>query len=82
MDWAQELMAVGKIAGSYLLALPVGWYREKEAHSAGLRTFPIVGMASCGYLLVLGPQPDGAAQSRVVARADHRHWLRGRRRNP
>jgi putative Mg2+ transporter-C (MgtC) family protein len=44
----------------------IGWDREKEAHSAGLRTFPIVGMASCGYLLVLGAQPDVAAQSRVL----------------
>ena len=44
----------------------IGWEREKEAHSAGIRTFPIVGMASCGYLLALGPQPDAAAQSRVL----------------
>jgi putative Mg2+ transporter-C (MgtC) family protein len=49
-----------------LLTAFIGWDREREAHSAGLRTFPIVGMASCGYLLVLGPQPDVASQSRVL----------------
>ena len=51
---------------AYLLTAIIGWDREQEAHSTGLRTFPIVGMASCGYLLVLGPQPDIAAQSRVL----------------
>jgi len=44
----------------------VGWESEQEEHTAGIRTFPIVGMASCGYLLALGDQPDVAAQSRVL----------------
>ena len=57
---------VQQIAITYGLTALIGWDREREAHSAGLRTFPIVGMASCGYLLVLGPQPDVAAQSRVL----------------
>lgn len=57
---------VQQIAITYALTALIGWDREREAHSAGLRTFPIVGMASCGYLLVLGPQPDIAAQSRVL----------------
>ena len=49
---------------AYLLALPVGWYREKEAHSVGERTFPLVSMASCGYLLLVA---NGSAdQSRVI----------------
>jgi putative Mg2+ transporter-C (MgtC) family protein len=51
---------------AYLLTAIIGWDREKEAHSAGLRTFPIVGMASCGYLLALGSPVDSAAQSRVL----------------
>lgn len=37
---------------AYLLSLPVAWDREKEARSAGLRTFPLVAVASCGYMLV------------------------------
>ena len=59
----QDLQQIGL---TYVLTAFIGWDREKEAHSAGLRTFPIVGMASCGYLLVLGAQPDVAAQSRVL----------------
>lgn len=54
------------VGTAYLLTACIGLEREREAHSAGLRTFPIVGMASCGYLLLLGPQPDPAAQSRLL----------------
>jgi putative Mg2+ transporter-C (MgtC) family protein len=36
---------------AYGLALPIGWNREREARSAGLRTFPIVAIASCGLAM-------------------------------
>ena len=64
--WEEAWTDLQQIGLTYLLTAFIGWDREKEAHSAGLRTFPIVGMASCGYLLVLGSQPDVAAQSRVL----------------
>lgn len=35
-----------------LLSLPVAWNREKSARSAGLRTFPLVSIASCAYMLI------------------------------
>lgn len=35
---------------AYLLAVPIGWNREKEDRSAGLRTFPLVAIASCGFI--------------------------------
>ncbi len=54
------------VAIAYLLTATIGWEREREVHSTGVRTFPIVGMASCGYLLLLGDQPDSAAQSRLL----------------
>ncbi len=65
-QWQEIWKDVQQVAIAYLLTAVIGWDREREAHSTGLRTFPIVGMASCGYLLVLGPQPDTAAQSRVL----------------
>jgi putative Mg2+ transporter-C (MgtC) family protein len=68
MNWELELHDVAKIAVAYILALPVGLYREKEAHSVGVRTFPVVAMASCGYVLLggaLGPHSSDAA-SRVI----------------
>ena len=64
--WQEAWTDLQQIGLTYLLTAFIGWDREKEAHSAGLRTFPIVGMASCGYLVVLGSQPDVAAQSRVL----------------
>ena len=56
----------GHVAVAYLLTATIGWEREREGRSVGVRTFPIVGMASCGYLLVLAPNPDTAAQSRLL----------------
>jgi len=38
------------LAAAYLLALPIGWHREREERSAGLRTFPLVAVASCGFV--------------------------------
>lgn len=54
-----------RILVSYLLTWPIGWEREKEVHSVGVRTFPIVAVASCGYILIAFPN-DTAAQSRVL----------------
>jgi putative Mg2+ transporter-C (MgtC) family protein len=56
-----------RIAVAYLLALPVGWYREKEAHTIGVRTFPLVAVASCGYVLLgTGPQMTAESTSRII----------------
>jgi len=38
------------LAIAYVLALPIGWDREREERSAGLRTFPLVAIASCGFV--------------------------------
>ena len=37
---------------AFLFALPVAWNRERSTRSAGLRTFPLVSIASCGYMLI------------------------------
>jgi putative Mg2+ transporter-C (MgtC) family protein len=68
MDWTQGLDDVLKIFIAYVLALPVGWYREREAHSVGVRTFPVVAMASCGYVLLGTPSDHMSieAQSRII----------------
>jgi putative Mg2+ transporter-C (MgtC) family protein len=66
--WQAEMRDIGKLLLAYALAVPVGWYREREAHSIGVRTFPLVAVASCGYVLVAVPlgQTDVTAQSRVI----------------
>ncbi len=54
------------LAIAYLLALLIGWNREHEERSAGLRTFPLVAVASCGFVQateqILASHPEGAAR--------------------
>ena len=38
------------LAVAYLLAFPIGWNREHQERSAGLRTFPLVAVATCGFI--------------------------------
>ncbi len=38
------------LISAYLLAIPIGWNRESEERSAGLRTFPLVAVATCGFV--------------------------------
>jgi putative Mg2+ transporter-C (MgtC) family protein len=38
------------LAMAYALAFPIGWNREREERSAGLRTFPLVAVATCGFV--------------------------------
>ncbi|MDB5625580.1 MAG: MgtC/SapB transporter [Tardiphaga sp.] len=48
---ARELVPhLGTMTLAYLLALPIGWNREREERSAGLRTFPLVALATCGIV--------------------------------
>ena len=64
LDWQAFGQIAGKIALAYLLAIPLGWDREKESRGVGLRTFPLVAIASCGYVLLGADTPD--ANSRVL----------------
>ena len=52
MDWNLVLFNLTHLGIAYLLALPVAFDREKASRSAGLRTFPLVAVAACGYTLV------------------------------
>jgi putative Mg2+ transporter-C (MgtC) family protein len=69
VDWA-EVWSVGeKIVLAWLLAMPTGLAHERQEHGIGIRTFPIVSMASCAYLLLFTrgtPVDLLAAQSRVL----------------
>jgi putative Mg2+ transporter-C (MgtC) family protein len=64
LDWNVFQAAALKLIAAYVLSVPTGWVREKEAHAVGIRTFPIVAIASCGYLLLM---QDGASPPDVFA---------------
>jgi putative Mg2+ transporter-C (MgtC) family protein len=55
------------LAIAFLLALPVAMNREHQARSAGLRTFPLVAIAACGYMLVgTSVFSDAVAEARIL----------------
>jgi putative Mg2+ transporter-C (MgtC) family protein len=53
---------------AFALALPIAWNRERGRRRMGLRTFPLVAVASCAYVLIgertAGGSPE--ALSRIV----------------
>lgn len=63
---AETVSHLISLAIAYVLALPIGWDREREERSAGVRTFPLVAIASCGFVLVaiavLGRESTGQAR--------------------
>jgi len=52
IEWAQTWYHLWHLALAYVFALPVALDREASSRSAGLRTFPLVAIAACGYTLV------------------------------
>jgi putative Mg2+ transporter-C (MgtC) family protein len=65
-DWSLSGSSLLSLLIAFLLALPIAWDREQEARTAGLRTFPLVALATCGLMQVgqsLFPQhPDSQAR--------------------
>ena len=66
MDKFQIGTHVIALAAAFAARGSIGWDREKRARSAGLRTFPLVAMASCGFVQasesLLVHSPDGMAK--------------------
>ncbi|HEY9216446.1 MAG TPA: MgtC/SapB family protein [Phenylobacterium sp.] len=54
---------LGRILLAFALAFPLGWERGRGRTSAGFRTFPVVGMASCGYALLAASLAGADAES-------------------
>lgn len=50
--WQQSWLDLLKLLAAFLLALPVAWEREQSTRLMGVRTFPIVAVASCAYVLI------------------------------
>ena len=41
-----------RLVGALLLALPIGWHREAHGDTMGLRTFPVVAVGACAFVLI------------------------------
>jgi len=50
--WPQVAFNLLHLAIAYILSLPLAYDRERADNGAGLRTFPLVAVAACGYTLV------------------------------
>lgn len=56
-----------KLLIAYALAVPIGYNREKESRSAGIRTFPLVAVGACAYMLIgIEAMHGDDAHSRVI----------------
>lgn len=63
IDWT----IVAKLMLAVVIVLPLAWHAELKGGTAGLRTFPLVSVGACGYILVsqavIGPdQPEAIAR--------------------
>lgn len=66
-DWSDITSNLVHLGIAYLLAIPIAWNREKYSRSAGLRTFPMVAMSTCGYMLIGTQVLDSTdAEARVM----------------
>lgn len=65
IDGGLWLDYIVKTAVAFFLALPIAWDREQKTRIMGLRTFPLVAMGTCAFILV--------AQSFIPADAPDAH---------
>jgi len=63
-NWHVFWLCVEKIGLAWAIVMPTGWWSEWQGHAVGVRTFPIVAMASCGFLMIL--TGDSGDSSRVL----------------
>lgn len=51
-DWNVVLTHIVQMAIAFGLVMPIGHHRERSSDNIGFRTFPMVSMASCGFVLI------------------------------
>jgi putative Mg2+ transporter-C (MgtC) family protein len=51
-QWGNSFDHLVHLLVAFVLALPIGWHRAREEQSAGLRTFPLVAIASCALVQI------------------------------
>lgn len=66
LDIYSVLEQLAHLGVAFILAFFIGWDREKEQRAPGLRTFPLVAVSSCAYVMlsisVFGYQSDALAR--------------------
>lgn len=66
MNWTSYFSNLTELTIAFTMAMLIGWDREKQTRNFGLRTFPLVAVASCGYMLVgksiIGDNPEALSR--------------------
>ena len=52
VDWSIIFKNLGLIVCALVFTLPIAYNRETKSQSAGLRTYPLVAVATCSYTLL------------------------------
>jgi putative Mg2+ transporter-C (MgtC) family protein len=69
-SWITFFNHMLKIITSFFLALPLALEREHHSRTLGLRTFPLVAVASCAYVLIaetfMGENGDPDVRGRMM----------------
>lgn len=66
-DWILVVRHLIELVLAYSLAIPIAWDRETHARTAGLRTFPLVAVAACAYMIIGYQVLDSTdAEARVI----------------
>jgi putative Mg2+ transporter-C (MgtC) family protein len=52
IDWHQVGRHLYRLVIAYVLTLPIGWDRESVHAGPGVRTFPLVAVGCCAYMLI------------------------------
>lgn len=67
IEWAVVLRHLVELTLAYIFAIPIAWDRETNARTAGMRTFPLVAVAACSYMLIGYQVLDSTdAEARVI----------------
>ncbi len=68
-DWKLAVIDLLRVGIAFALAVPIGWERHESKRNLGLRTFPIVAMAACGFMLIINNMPGANAEThaRLIA---------------
>ena len=68
-DLKQTIVDFLRIAIAFIFAVPIGWERLQSERSLGLRTFPIVAIGACGFVLITKQISGSTAESeaRIIA---------------
>ncbi len=68
INWSTVIKHLFLIGAALLLSFPIAYNREHNSNSAGLRTYPLVAIATCSYtLLAIDILGDGESIGKFMA---------------